>query len=203
VGGIYTHRQWAHQGTKENIFWRCIIEHFGPLLHLFLAILKQGRYVSGNRHCWFCIRLRLVNSTFKKMSVCGFGPVKSISDPNSVTKHSRYRFDQWLPIRSDPDLKTRGVVWNPLLLFSRAKCFFSLSDSAASRENKQEQLLGKVRIKQCCGSRIRCFVTPWIRDPDPGCILSGSRILDPAPVLVKFSYLQNPCYGMFMKLGYA
>jgi hypothetical protein len=52
----------------------------------------------------------------------------------------------------------------------------------------------KISRDQCCGSGIRCFFIPWIRDPDLGC--SGSRISDPVsgPFFgeIFLQKLQNP-----------
>jgi hypothetical protein len=50
--------------------------------------------------------------------------------------------------------------------------------------------------------RIRIWYPVIPCQMDPGWIFPRSRIPDPAPFLVKF-YLQNPCYFIFMKLGYS
>jgi hypothetical protein len=49
---------------------------------------------------------------------------------------------------------------------------------------------------QCCGSGfgIRCFFSPWIRDPDPGWIFSESRIQG---VCFWWDFLKNPCTLIF------
>jgi hypothetical protein len=57
-------------------------------------------------------------------------------------------------------------------------------------------------LEQCCGSGIRCFFTPWIRDPDPGWIFPDPGY-GPFFDEIFLQYLQNPCYVIFITLAYS
>jgi hypothetical protein len=78
--------------------------------------------------------------------------------------------------------------------------------TSAARLRQQEvrlhrilfHVVGKFRIKQCCGSGFRCLFDPWIRDPvwvKKTGSASGIRIRDEQPELY-FRELRNNFLGL-------
>jgi hypothetical protein len=77
---------------------------------------------------------------------------------------------------------------------SETKCFHPSSSLLSffhlmSCTKKVKNVLRNITCPQCCGSGIRCFFTPRIRDPDPGSGMIFFRIPDPYHVLKFNLYL--------------